>query len=260
MMPAAIRCFRLRFGFNLAAIIIALLVAGCPGRKTTAPETRWIPRQPPWPNYEVSHYAVLREQETTGVTTVSIRKLPHQPKPRYELIVVNNALVEGIQLLHDSIATLLTADSLKPVNAFQVRALPAKQETVISRYERQQVIVSGNQGKTAILPITDNTFDNSILLTAIRSLPLSPGASYLLTSVASFGPWTKPADIVVLREDTVTVPAGRFICYLVGLQIAGHSLKLWYEKAPPHRYIRFEHPVAHSSAVLTKYAVLPPAE
>jgi hypothetical protein len=246
--------------YAVGASLFLTFLAGCPprakesGRKSA--QVPWIPRRASWADGEVSSYDVLRNDTIDGKTVFRFRQAVDHNQPVWEITGVNTAFQNEFALLHDSISALLTRDSLKPVRTFQVRNLMARQDTVTTRYEKDRVIVVANAGKTDTLAAPNNTFDNSILLMVIRTLDLQPGAKFLLTSVAAFGPWTKPTDIEVQGEETVTVPAGQFVCCRVALQIAGYTLYLWYEKAAPHRYVRFENRTNGSTAVLTKYEVL----
>jgi hypothetical protein len=126
-------------------------------------------------------------------------------------------------------------------------------DTVMSSYERGKVNLVTNGGRALKLDAPANTFDNSIIVMAIRSLDLKPGAKYSLNSLASFAPWVKPAEVEVLGLDTVVVPAGRFVSHKVALGITGYRLYLWYENDGAKRYVRFENPTNNSSAVLTRY-------
>jgi hypothetical protein len=242
------------FAFGVLA-----LFSGCSKPKAGPAVVSWIPKHADWPDGETSYYDVLRNDTVTGKTVFRIFETQLAGKPVYEIAGVNTALAEGITVLHDSIGAILTRDSLRSLSAFQVRNRMSGQDTIISRYEPAvragKVILTSNGGRTQTLAAPDNTFDNSILMMAIRALDLKPGAHYLLTSVASFGPWTKPADVEVTGEETITVPAGEFACHKVTLQIAGYTLGLWYERREPHRYVRFENRGNNSVAVLTGYEI-----
>jgi hypothetical protein len=237
----------------LVACCLLLWVA-CP--KRPKPEA-WIPRHANWQDGEVSTYNVMKGDTVAGQSVFTIRSAIGQargPAPTgnrvWEITGVNSSSAQG---LHDSVTATLSFDDLKSLGSFQIRSVASRLDTVISRYASGtvQIRASGGQAQTLVVPV--NAFDNSILVAAIRSLDLKPGAHYLLTSVASFGPWTKPADVQVLADDTVNVPAGRFACRKVSLEIAGWPMHLWYEREAPYRYVKFENTVNNSSAVLTDY-------
>jgi hypothetical protein len=243
----------------LVALGLVLLAAGCPKPAARASSAAWIPKQAPWPDNETSWYDVLRDSTLTGRTMVRIQAVAadsttaRRGTREYAVIATNTAISAGMTLMHDSIFALLTRDSLKSVSAFQVRNLPTRQDTVISRYQGNHVVLTTNGGRTASLDAPENTYDNSILLTVIRTLDLKPESRFSLSSVASFGPWTKPADLTVVGVDSITVPAGKFVCNHCALEIAGYTLDLWYEQPAPHRYVKFENKSGGSSAVLSSY-------
>jgi hypothetical protein len=187
-----------------------------------------------------------------GQTVLQISSCSLAQQPVYEFTCVNDARAGDLLLLHDSIAAYLTRDSLNPISGSQIRTSMARSDTVATTYDAGKVAVTTG-GKKQMLDAPNNTFDASILVMAIRALEFSPGAKYALTSLSSFGPWIKPADVEVLGEDTVKVPAGQFVSWKLMLEIAGYKLYLWYEKAAPRRYVRFENPANNSSAVLTGY-------
>jgi hypothetical protein len=236
-------------------LLLLGLLAGPACRRLTAPRTAWLPRHAPWPDNETSCYDVLRSDTIVGRAVIHVRREPEENRPAYCIVSVNRNAEPGIGrlLLHDSIAAWLSADSLIPLRSYQVRNRLSQQDTVVSVYQPGRVSLTLAGRATRVLDAPSNTFDNSILVTAIRTLELVPGAHYALTSLAVFGPWTKPVDIDVEGEETVTVPAGTFPCYRLGLQIAGFKLHLWYEKNEPRRYVRFENASGSSVAVLTSY-------
>ena len=238
---------RLRHIGAAGAALLSLLAISCPKRQAGEP---LIPRHAVWSDGEVSTYDVLKDDSVVGKSVYTIRLAETLGKRVWEIIGVNSSEDAG---LHDSVAATLSFDELKSLNSFQVRNAIARLDTVVSSYSGNKVKVTARAGQTQSLSISANTFDNSILVMVIRSLDLKPDAHYLLTSVAGFGPWTKPADVQVLGEETVRVPAGEFACRKVALQIAGWTMNLWYERAAPHRYIKFENENNNSAAVLTKY-------
>jgi hypothetical protein len=231
-----------------------LLVAGCvlfwvACPKRPKPEA-WIPRHAHWQDGEVSTYDVLKGDTVVGRTVFSIRSADLDGKRVWAVTGVNSSSAQG---LHDSVFATLSFDDLRSLSSYQIRSVSGRLDTVVSRYAPGTVQIKAGDGQSQTLVVPVNAFDNSILVAAIRSLDLKPGAHYLLTSVASFGPWTKPADVQVLADDTVSVPAGKFTCHKVSLEIAGWPMNLWYEREAPYRYIKFENTVNNSSAVLTDY-------
>jgi len=242
---------------HLLAVADCLLFwVACPKRQ---PAEAWIPRHANWQDPEVSTYDVMKGDTVVGQSVFTIRSAIGQargPAPTgnriWEITGVNSSSAQG---LHDSVCATLSFDDLKSLGSFQIRNAGSRLDTVVSRYASGtvQIKASGGQAQTLVVPV--NAFDNSILTAVIRSLDLKPGAHYLLTSVASFGPWTKPADVQVLADDTVSVPAGKFACHKVSLEIAGWPMHLWYEREAPYRYVKFENTVNNSSAVLTSYQV-----
>jgi hypothetical protein len=231
-----------------------LVVAGClplwvACPKRPKPEAE-IPRHANWQDPEVSTYDVLRGDSVIGNSVFTIRSTDLAGKRVWEITGVNSSSAQG---LHDSVCATLSFDDLKSLGSFQVRNAGSRLDTVVSRYAPGTVQIKASAGQTQTLVVPANAFDNSILIAAIRSLDLKPGAHYLLTSVASFAPSTKPADVQVLADDTVSVPAGKFACRKVSLEIAGWPMQLWYEREAPYRYIKFENTVNNSSAVLTNY-------
>jgi hypothetical protein len=221
-------------------------------RNSRAPTAPWIPRHAPWPEQEVSYYDVLKNDTLAGRSTYQVRLTEFNRTPVYEITGINSSVSGPASTIHDSAVALLTRDSLKSVRTFQTRNALVRQDTVISRYDKGAVTVTTKTG-SRVLPVSSNTFDNSILVIAVRAFDLKPGAKYLLTSLATFGPWTKPADLEVLGDDTVTVPAGNFFCRKVLLELAGWTMQLWYERDIPHRYVKFENKNNLSVAVLTRY-------
>jgi hypothetical protein len=237
---------RSSFIVSLLLTCLLVLIPSC----ATQP---WIPRHACWPDQEVSYYNVLRNDTVNGHTVFRISSCSLDARPVYEFTCVNDAWVGDMLLLHDSVAADLTGDSLNPISGFQVRTSMAHSDTVITEYRAGKVVVTSSGSSKQTLNVPNNTFDASILVMAIRSLEFSPGAKYTLISLSSFGPWTKPAEVEVLGEDTVKVPAGQFVCWKLMLEFAGYELYLWYEKDAPRRYVRFENPANNSSAVLTGY-------
>ena len=234
--------------FALAGLaLLCLLSFSCRRPKANEP---WISRHAPWSDGEVSTFDVIKDDSVVGRSVYTIRETEVRGRRAWEILGVNSSDDGG---LHDSVAATLSYDELKSLGSIQVRNMIARLDTVVSRYDRDKVIITARAGQSQSLPVSANTFDNSILVIVIRALDLKPDAHFLLTSVASFGPWTKPTDVQVLGEDTVTVPAGRFTCRKVALQLAGWTMNLWYERDAPHRYVKFENQNNNSTAVLTSY-------
>ncbi len=231
----------------LAVACCLLLWVACPKRR---PAEAWIPRHANWQDPEVSTYNVMKGDTVVGQSVFTIRSADLTGKRVWEITGVNSSSAQG---LHDSVTATLSFDDLKSLGSFQVRNAGSHLDTVVSRYASGTVQIKASGGQSQTLVITANAFDNSILIAAIRSLDLKPGAHYLLTSVACFAPSTKPADVQVLADDTVSVPAGKFACRKVSLEIAGWPMHLWYEREAPYRYVKFENTVNNSSAVLTTY-------
>jgi len=234
--------------FALAGLALLCLISfSCRRSKANEP---WISRHAPWSDGEVSTYDVLKGDTIVGKSVYTIRSAETGGRQVWEIVGVNSSESGG---LHDSIAAALSFDELKSLSSFQVRDAIARLDTVVSSYAGSKVKVTARAGQTQTLPISANTFDSSILLMAIRTLDLRPDAHYLLTSVSSFVPWTKPADVQVLGDETVKVPSGEFACRKLALQIAGMTMNLWYERDAPHRYVKFENRNNNSTAVLTTY-------
>jgi hypothetical protein len=234
--------------FALAGLaLLCLFTFSCHRPKASEP---WISRRAPWSDGEVSCFDVVKDDSVVGRSVYTIRATDVRGRRAWEILGVNSSADGG---LHDSVAATLSYDELRSLGSVQVRNMIARLDTVVSRYDRDKVTITARAGQSQALPISANTFDNSILVIVLRALDLKPDAHFLLTSVASFGPWTKPADVQVLGEDTVTVPAGRFACRKVALQLAGWTMNLWYEGAAPHRYVKFENRNNNSTAVLTSY-------
>jgi hypothetical protein len=237
-------------GWRLSAALLVL--AGCMNR---AREERRIPLHADWPDGETAVYDVMRGDSLVGRSRQRIDQTVLNGAPVYDVVSVNMTTIADVAQLHDSFATQLRRSDLSPIQGFQVSSIAIRQDTVVSNYEPGRVRLGRSGGQRLVLKTPANSYDNSALLIVMRALEFRPGAKYALNSIAAFAGSVKPADVEFAAEETVETPAGEFLCNRVTLQIAGHTLQVWYEKAAPHRYVRFENPAAGSSAVLARYGV-----
>ncbi len=121
----------------------------------------------------------------------------------------------------------LTFNSLRFVQNLHDPGYHANRDTQIFPDEQSYKTKDGR-----VRPSVANPLDDVSLVYFVRTLPLEPGQCYVLRRY--FQPEGNPVVIHVVRRDTVTVPAGRFVAFLLRPQITtsgifskdGHA-ELW---------------------------------
>lgn len=145
-----------------------------------------------------------------------------------------------------------TDDSLWPVQS--VRESNGTKTT--TSFSPQQVVIdTETAGKKSSHPLTprQRPIDNDLLLQLLRAAPLGDGYAASVYNVVPGNRAGMPTTIQVLGTETVTVPAGEFSTWHLRLQAVSGRHDAWYEKAPPHRLVRYVNGAGISQLQLQAY-------
>jgi hypothetical protein len=94
-------------------------------------------------------------------------------------------------------------------------------------------------------------FDNEQLVMSLRALPLAKGWQTTVNAIITQSANKQGLTIRVLRQESVTVPAGSFSCWVV--EIVGTSQKAWVAVEAPHQLVKYTNESSQLVSVLKSY-------
>ena len=127
---------------------------------------------------------------------------------------------------------LCEPDSFAPISSRWKHSLLGEANAV---YQENSVEVSvAGKSEPFTIDFTPPAFDNEQCVELFRRLPLAVGYKTTLTVVTSLGGSKIQLPLTVSEIESVTVPAGTFECYKLGLAVIGQT---FWISTDEHRYV-----------------------
>lgn len=224
----------------------AMVLAGC-GRANLDVGSKVM--VPPIPDGETVSYRILNHGTPTGLLSMvtSRGEFRDEPVLRVDIVAVTTA---DSAVTLDSSVVFLTRDSLAPVTTFRfVKVSGQLAMTTAANYMPDSAAVSAyvlesQQQSQQFLPVDRRTYDADELSYLGRGLLLTPGRAATIRVLNPAGPpfggTVIEARVAPGADEEVTVPAGRFDCYSLVMELGSQRITFWYERAGSHRLVRYE--------------------
>lgn len=201
---------------------------------------------PPWQGAEASHYRLLRveDDEPYGECTLEVKPNHEGPNTQLSLLCTDGQN-------RDDGTVLVVPETLQPLSSTRTVFHPKDDERLSfsAFYEPPMVrFVSDERGKTREttreLPKPDEVspdpgyYDDVSLLWLVRGIPLRAGFEGSFENISAGTGQTFRVDLAVEGQETIEVPAGKFLTWKVRLRTATITNLYWIEVADPHRLIQ----------------------
>lgn len=121
------------------------------------------------------------------------------------------------------------------------------------------IVDASGRRHTLIVGAAPNAILSAAMLeTIVPLLPLSAGwtTSLPMLGLSPAGGKLIPGQLVVEREESIEVPAGRFDCWVVALRTAGRTKQLWVSR-DGRGVVRTEEPLPDVDGAILEQALLP---
>jgi hypothetical protein len=256
--------WRMRYAalFLLAAALLSGL--GCPGEPAPA-----MPRleAPDWQDGEVAVYEVRRNDSTLYRSQVTLRfdeeLLPNYGPVPTALLTTMVEPVMARQFFYDSSAVVFRRDTLRPLRSFRSLETDIGLFDIEAQYERGAVDIR-RQSIEGIeerrLAIRGPAFDNEMVGTLLRALPLTPSTRLTLQAVVPIDLRVMPLQVTVLGTKLISTPLGDILCREVEVASPAKEVRFWYELEQPRRLVGLADPESRTEMVLAGWTPARPDE
>jgi hypothetical protein len=245
------------------ALLAWLMVAGCGPALDTGPMPRLA--SPAWIDGETATYNATRNDSTlyttTIVTTLDEEGSPqpgdNEPIPTVVFTSVTQPTAEG-EFFFDSVEVVCRRDGLQPLRSVRVLETDVAEFQVVAAYGPGRVAIrketiDGTTEEALALP--RRTFALDAVQALLRTVPLEPGVSFLMTLCLPLEFRSFPAKVQVLGTKLVSTGLGDILCREISLVSPGRELRYWFELAEPHRFIGLQDPGGNLRSVIASYSV-----
>jgi tetratricopeptide (TPR) repeat protein len=132
------------------------------------------------------------------------------------------------------------AETFRPINSSYMHTILGNSEAQYGS-DRVRIVSHADGGdKVRTLDLSGPTYDNEQAMHLLRRMPLAVGYKTVMPLVPIFSYSHMPVDVEVQAIETVTVPAGPFECYRVGLEIQHTKQTFWYSTDANRYLVKFE--------------------
>ena len=227
-----------KIGIVVALIaIIGLILTGCVDHSGPEREAACeIITDIPWADNELTCY-VIQDYEGNDKGTAALLI------ERYEDIY----FLKQYYVFQESIAwTLMVnvrADNLKPLAGGVTTSTPTIGHTVIYNYAEGKLDIDTTApegSQHTVMDVPEDAYDDNEFLFLLRAIPFEVGHTATFTNVIATSAEKHVVTIVVIGEEELQVPAGRFDAYKVEISMAGDKRYVWYGKDKPHYLLKLD--------------------
>jgi uncharacterized membrane protein YhfC len=226
--------FLQKFAFILLAVAV-FTALGCAG------EPQPVDLKAVWQAGEVSRYdIVIDDGSVVGAAAWEMkREDEHWVMSRLD----EHGKTSGEMVLDDN---------LRPIRGWREQG-GLRAEAV---YKPEEVLITkvGADGKkkNETLARPEGAMDNEQGLQTFRSLPFAAGFKASYTNISAAG-GSIPFSVVVVGEESVSVPAGSFETWHANLEFGAVRHQVWYGKQAPHLLVKYKNPTAGKTFVLRSW-------
>ena len=233
-----------------------LLLGACAEPGSPMPEL--VP--PAWRDGETSVYHVIKGDSVQFRSTTVLRFDEEFGVPT-TVVTTTVVPVESQRYFLDSSMVVFHRDSLVPRRSTQSLETDIALFDIEARYEGKRVFIrkqsiDGVEERT--LRLEPRSYDNEMVRTLLRTVPLVSGTSFRISSVAPMDLRAVPVDVMVLGTKQVTCGLGDILCREVVLITPAKEVRLWYEIEQPHRLVALLDQESDTEVLLAAYSASTP--
>lgn len=229
---------------NVLRVVVpamALFGLGCPGEPAAL-----VPRleAPDWQDGETAVYEVRRNDSALFVSRQVLRfdeeLLPGYGPVPTALLTTTVEPALSRQFFYDSTTVVFRRDTLLPLRSFRSLETDIGLFDVETRYEpgaadvRRQSIEGIDERR---LPTRGPVYDNEMMGTVLRAIPLDPGTRLKVQAVVAIDLRVMPLEVAVLGTKSIRTPLGDIICREVEVTSPAKRVRFWYELEQPRRLV-----------------------
>ena len=220
---------------RIAVLAFTILFAGCGvlGRTEYQPLTL---REMPWLAGERAVYRITDiDGNYAGTATYTLGQSSAE-----QWTFVRETLAQGTT---EVVAVEMGVADLRPVQSMLIRTSANGRQRAASTYTRGQVDIELESEQNIVTyerqNVPTDARDQRTLLLLARALPLEQGYATRVNSFYPIRGQMERVTIVVVGEEEVSVPLGRFETWRVDLANPRHKTAAWYSKSAPHTLVKY---------------------
>ena len=218
----------------LFLLLSASLLSGC-GAEVEFQPLRF--NSPVWQDGERSIYTLTNvENDFAGTMEISLRAGVQNDGPGWTLFREINSSTKEV-------VTVEVNERLRPQTALLERIDTTGREMVQTNYAGSQTDIELTNKRNMLsyerVSLPSDAYDLRTILPFARSLPLASGYA---TKINAFLPITarlERFDLVVVEQETVTVPAGTFTAWKLELNSQVAETEAWISVDAPFELVKF---------------------
>jgi hypothetical protein len=235
--------------YLLAFFTLAFLA--CPSDQDALPELK----APAWQDGETSIYDIARGDSVLYRSRIVLNLDEEFGTPTAVVTTVVEP-AEAQQFFYDSAAVVFRRDSLMPIRSYRFLETDIGVFDIVAAYERGRVTiekqsiegVEKQQLKTSLA-----AWDNEMVPTLLRSIPLASGTEFLMQTAVPIDLRVVRVRVMVLGTKQVTTALGSIMCREVVLIAPAKEIRFWFELAEPHRLVGLHDPETETEMLLASY-------
>ena len=199
-------------------------------------------KDPLWKGKNTCVYDLVKNEANVGLASFEISKGKLNDKEAY---FIKMSIAAGVTTQIAKVA--VRTEDLKPLRSEITTISPQGEVDVRADYStNNKVTLIGKTAKAPsqkmILSLPEDAYGNEEILMLLRALPFKPGLRMQFSNFSPAVGRIYPSAVKVLKEETVSAPAGDFECFKVESKImVGNIIHyVWYAKAPPHYLVMYD--------------------
>jgi len=231
--------------------LLTLAFLACPSDQDALPRLK----APAWQDGETSVYDIIRGDSVLYRSRIVLNLDEEFGTPTaVSTTVVEPA--EAQQFFYDSAAVVFRRDSLTPMRSYRFLETDIGVFDIVADYERGRASIE-KQSIDGIEKLQLKTslaaWDNEVVPTLLRSIPLVPGTEFRMQTVVPIDLRVVRVRVMVLGTKQVSTPLGDIMCREVVLIAPTKEIRFWYELAEPRRLVGLDDPETETEMLLARY-------
>ncbi len=237
--------------FQCMSVAMLVFLVACSSPESPMPELN----APAWRDGETSVYYVVRNDSTLYRSTVVLRFDEEFGIPT--AVVTNTVVpVDAPRYFFDSSQVVFRRDNLTPVRSFRNLETDIAGFDIETRYENGRALIrkqSIDGVEEATLRLKPRSYDNEMVRTLLRTVPLVSGTDFRITAVLPMDLRTVAVDVEILGTKQVAANVGSVTCREIVCTTPTREIRLWYEIAEPRRLIGMRDPQSETEMLLASF-------
>lgn len=231
--PGAARSVRLVI-HTVCCLLFALALVGC---GFTAEPQPLLLGEAPWQSGERSVYQVTnRQEQVVGNAIMKVEQAGDADSWLFTRQINDIDITERVTVA-------VKMPGYIPVVSTLTRNSSAGTQRVQANYDKAKVEIELNNRQGLLsyetVNVTSDVRDDRTIVPLLRTLPLQNGYATFINSFLPITGQQERLAIQVVKDETVTVPAGTFDSWQVELKTTDRTSRVWIAKTEPHPVVKF---------------------